>query len=152
MGWFGKSAVAAVLFIIPFISVGFFNRNFGLKPEVILVWYGVGLAVGCFGWTLALKTVNLSELSPSWPLFVAAIIGALFSALPNILLYQSLAIAPNPGLTMAVINVSTVLVFFVSLFLSVVLPRWFVAARFDWVHLTGIILTVAGVALLSFKR
>ena len=152
LGWFGKSVIAAILFIIPFLSVGFFNRNFGLKPEAILVWYGIGLAFGCFGWTLALNTIQLNELSFNWPLFVAAIIGAMFSALPNILLYQALVTAPNPGLPMAIINVSTVLTFFAALVLAKLLPQWFSVAKFDWIHFSGIVFVVAGVVLLSLKR
>lgn len=151
-GWFGKSAIAAVLFVVPFLSVPFFSRNFGLRPEAVLVWYGIGLVLGCFGWGLTLDVVRMNELSPSWPFFMAAVVGAIFSALPNILFYQALATAPNPGLSMAVINLSTVLTYFAALLLAGALPRWFAAARFDWVHLVGIILTVAGVAFLAWKR
>ena len=152
LGWFGKSAVAAMLFTIPFLSVGFLNRNFGLKPEAILVWYAIGLTLGCFGGVITFNTVKLGELSPSWPLLAATIIGALFSALPNILLYQALVMAPNPGLPMAIINISTVFTFFAALALADSLPKWFSAAKFDWIHFGGIVLVAAGVVLLSLRR
>lgn len=151
-GWLGKSVIAAALFIVPFLSAPFFNRNFSLRPEAVLVWYAVGLAFGCFGWGLALNVVKFNELSFSWPLFAAAIVGALFSALPNILLYQALTAAPNPGLPMAVINISTVLTFFAALILAGLFPRWFSAAKFDWIHFSGIVLVVFGVALISWRR
>jgi hypothetical protein len=151
IGWFGKSLIAAVLFVVPFISVGFFSRNFSLKPEVILVWYGIGLAFGCFSGTIVFKIVKLSELSPTIPLVMVAMVGIFFSAIPNILLYQSLAVAPNPGLPMAVINISAILTFFVTIALANFLPKWFVAAKFDWVHIAGIILIILGASLISLK-
>lgn len=152
MGWFGKSILAAFLFIVPFLSVNFFVRNFQLKPEVILIWYFVGLAIGSFGLLISFKLVKLSELSPTIPLIAVAILGLVFGSLPNILLYQALPMSPNPGLPMAIINIATVITFLAAIGLAQILPKWFVTGKFDWVHLCGIALTVIGVSLVALRR
>lgn len=152
LGWFGRSAIAAALFIVPFLSVNFFVRNFHLRPEIILVWYFVGLALGTLSLLFSFKMVSWQELSPTIPLLTVAFFGFIFGSLPNILLYQAIPAAPNPGLPMAIINVATVITFLAAIGLAKVLPQWFEAAKFDWVHLGGIILTALGVALLSLRR
>lgn len=152
MGWFGKSVIAGLLFVVPFLSINFFIRNFQLKPEVILFWYLVGTELGCFGGAILLKIVRLSEFSLSVPLAVVVALGVIFGSSSNILLYQAIAGSPNPAMPVAIININTAIAFFAAIGLAAILPKWFDVGKFGFMQFCGIVLIVLGVVLLSLKR
>ncbi len=148
MHWFYQSIAAALLIVPAWLAVGFFQKNFGLRSEIFLVWYMVGVIPGvCF--------LDGKIFSSSLPIIVIAstILGGLtFGAISNIWIFHAVSAAPNPGLPLALLGITNVLVFVGAAVLGRILPKYFEQAAFDYHHLLGVLLVAAGTALIAIKR
>jgi drug/metabolite transporter (DMT)-like permease len=140
-----------VVIVPAWLAIGFFASRYQIKSDVFLVWYFGGTIIG----TLLLGGVlkNPQVFFPS-PKGVAAMlaVGVGLGTIANVFLYKAIAIAPNPGLPIAVVNAASVLVFLASLALARLLPRDFSATKFDLWHLCGIALTLVGIVIISGRR
>lgn len=147
--WFGQ-AMTATLFLIPgWLAIGFFERNFQVKPDVFLVWYALGMAITAT-W---LGESPLQALVTSWRVVgMILLVGFTVGGVANILLFQAVGRAPNPGLPVAIASAASVGVFLVGALLSVWLPRYFDSVKVDAWSLIGLVLTITGVSIISIRR
>lgn len=152
MSWYSMAFLSAIILTPGFLTPAFLNFNFGLRPDVILAWYFLGMAVGCWAGPVGLGSIPAGALAPTVPLIGAALAGLLFGAGSNILLFRAIVVSPNPGLPLSFINLSVVLTFVASVALASAAPKFFAPARFDLMGLVGVALTLAGVVVLGLRK
>ena len=147
--WLGQSFLA-ILFLVPaWLAIGFFDRNFQIRPDVFLVWYFLGALATfvCFGRS------PLGAMLPSWRIIgVLFLIGLTAGGIANLLVFRAVAAAPNPGLPIAIANASSVGVFLASAALSRLVPRYFAPVTFDPLALLGVVLSLVGTSLIALRR
>ena len=147
--WLLQSFLAAALLVPVWLGIGFFDKNFQMKPEVFLVWYflGVALASACF------SVSSLKELAPSSPMiFVLFCFGVVAGGIANIAIFRAVVSAPNPGLPVAIANTASVGVFLLAALLSRFFPNYFSPVKVDITALMGIFLTVLGISLIAIRK
>ena len=149
--WFSKSIVATFFVVPAFIAIPFFNTRFAVDPLVFLVWYFIGTAL-----SISLYFVIVgkgSALVPSVNLVLAfAAIGFAFGSIANGSLFQAVSLAPNPGIPPVMYATSSIIVFFLSLFLANKFPAAFKPVSADLSRLVGIFLVLFGLYLLAGGR
>lgn len=150
LGWAGR-AILGTLFIIPsWIAIDFFKRNFGVSPEIFLVWYFFGTILST-GAVLSLQRVSLVR---SGIVLIAIIIGLglTMGRLANVLLFTAAAKVPNPGLAVAISSTASAVIIFFSFVLWRVFPDYFSRPQLDLDHLWGVILIIIGMYLVVKPR
>lgn len=146
--WLGQSLLATALLVPCWLAIGFFDRNFGVKSDVFVIWYYIGVIAT----TLYTKKPEVT-LVPSLALVAGmVVIGATIGAGANVLLYRAVASAPNPGLPIAISDWASVGVLVVALMLGKVFPGFFPEGKIDLWQLIGVLLTVAGVSIIAIRR
>lgn len=147
--WLTQSFTAMALLIPAWLAIGFFDRNYQIKPDIFIIWYflGVGLNSLLFGQS------PMSAVFPSWKLIlIILIIGFTVGGVANVALFSAVSKAPNPGLPVAIANVASVGVFFVAALLYRYLPNYFNSVKIDIWALVGLLLTVVGTAIISIRK
>lgn len=154
MTWFGQSVIAMVILTPCWLAVGFFERNFGFKPDVYVVWYFFGIALSVAGYTAATDKSGLERLFPSWQLVFAVIaVGATIGAAANLLLFTAVANAPNASLPSTIANGGGgALVFLTAIFLGEVIPKYFGKSEVSWQAIMGLVLVIAGMGFLGYAK
>ena len=149
LGWVGMSLIAVFTIIPSWLSPGFFEKNFHVRPEVFMIWYFLGVVAGSSSY-LTFKGI------PVIPPLLAGILmvgmGYTFGSITNMLIFAAVPIAPNPGLPPALVNVSSVGVFIAAFVLWRVLPAYFPKVQFDIYHLLGMLITIGGLYLMVRPR
>lgn len=79
-------------------------------------------------------------------------IGMLFGAYANGSLFQSVSLAPNPGLPPVIYSTSSVFVFLLAAMLASVAPRLFDPVSIDLSRALGLLLVLAGLYLVAGGR
>ncbi|GEM_PF-3504762 len=151
MGWLGKSFAALVLLVPVWLLIGWYGER-GVKGEVTALCYAVGCALGMALWIFGIpRNHELAEnLAAHRTLVVAMVgVGLLFGAAIQALIYAALKDSPNPGLPLSIINASAVAVFLIAPMLAKFLPAYFKKAEWNVMTMTGVLLTVAGTALIA---
>ena len=149
LNWFWQSVIAMIFLVPAWRSIGFFNSNFQVRPEVFLTWFALGIAIasGLFG------APSLGSLLPSWRVACTILLlGLILGGVANIQIFRAVDSAPNPGLPVAIANVASVGVFIVAALLAKWMPDYFDHVKTDpWAFL-GIFLTIIGATLISIRR
>src|SRR4051812_14969498 len=126
MSWLCQSLVAVLCLIPVWLAIGFFEKNFQIKPQVFVIWYFLGVVITsalCGGGTL-------SSLMPSFKSVGGVLlVGLTLGAIASILLFRAIGSAPNPGLPVAMSNVASVGVFLVAALLSRWAPSYFSSVK-----------------------
>ena len=146
--WFAKSVLATVSIVPGFLAIPFFKTKFGIDPLVFLVWYfsATALSIAVF-WGLSGRA---AELVPPTPLLFAIILlGLVFGALANGLLFQALGLAPNPGMPPVIYATSSMIVFFLSALLASTFPVLFKPVSVEFGRVAGILLVLSGLYFLA---
>lgn len=152
MNWLSQSLLATGLLIPCWIAIGFFEKNYGVKSDVFLIWYFIG-SILTWVWMSSSGGSNLSGVLPSfWVALSILLVGATLGAGANLLLFRAVETAPNPGVPVAISSFASVGLFLISILLAKVLPGYFSSVKFDTQSLIGVILTVVGVSTLALKR
>lgn len=147
--WFSQSAIAMLCLVPAWLAIGFFDKNYHIRPDVFLVWYFLGIVIT----TVLFRGSPLSSFAPSVKMVgVMLFIGFTIGAISNIMLFRAVASAPNPGLPVAIANVASVGVFFVAVLLARWAPTYFKAVKIDGWSLLGVLLTIAGVSIIATRR
>jgi len=147
--WLGQSVIAMLCLIPAWLAIGFFDRNYQVRPDVFLIWYFLGIAVT----SVLFGGSSLNAIVPSGKLVgVILLIGLTIGAIANILLFRAVAGAPNPGLPVAIANVASVGVFFAASLLSRWAPSYFNSVKTDSWSFLGVVLTVIGASLIAIRR
>ncbi|MBI2552084.1 hypothetical protein HYW17_02175 [Candidatus Uhrbacteria bacterium] len=142
--------MVAMLCLVPaWLAIGFFDRNYQIKPDVFLIWYFLGIAIT----SVLFGGSSLSTIVPSGKLVLAILlIGLTIGAIANILLFRAVAGAPNPGLPVAIANVASVGVFLVAALLSRWAPNYFNSVKTDGWSFLGVVLAIIGASLIAIRR
>jgi len=148
--WLVKAIVSMLFFIPGSFAVPVVQRNFGVRPEVILSWWLLGILLGVSVWLGSQSQLRL--LMPSAPTLIVGLLGLTVGTVANICLYQSIAAAPNPGLPVAVRATNAAVVYVITPILVFVMPRYFHNLEFTWHHFLGVTLIVAGTVLVALKQ
>ena len=136
MNWFILAIVSMVGFT--FMNLLFKKAlNVGVKSEILVFYvFGIGTLISLayllsIGESLEVTKVSLSILAAA----------ALFSIVSNVILTQSIKIAPNPGYALAVNSAQILLVTVASYFIF--------KSDFTLIKGVGAVLTVIGLVLLG---
>lgn len=149
--WFSKSIIATFFVVPAFIAIPFFKTRFDVDPLVFLVWYFAGTAMSISLYFVLVG--RASVLLPSVNLVLAFLaIGLVFGSIANGSLFQAVSLAPNPGIPPVIYATSSIVVFFLSLFLASKFPAAFKPASADIGRLAGIFLVLFGLYLLAGGR
>jgi len=149
--WFSKSIIATFFVVPAFIAIPFFKTRFDVDPLAFLVWYFAGTALSISVYFGAVG--RASALFPSASLVLAfLVIGFAFGSVANGSLFQAVSLAPNPGIPPVIYATSSIVVFFLSLFLASKFPAAFKPASADIGRLAGIFLVLFGLYLLAGGR
>ena len=149
--WLVKSIVAMVWITPAWLLIGFASKHFGMKPEITFIWYVLGMLVGS-PFLLPYLNISFGELKPTIAAIIVVIFGIVIGALTNMLVFGAVNAAPNPGLPVAIVNASSILVFVFSALLAILLPKYFNLVRFDVYHLVGILLTMIGIGIIALHK
>ena len=85
--WLGQSVIAMLCLIPAWLAIGFFDRNYQVRPDVFLIWYLLGIAIT----SVLFKASSLNSIVPSWRIAGAMILlGLTIGAFANILLFLRL--------------------------------------------------------------
>ncbi len=152
MDWLTKTLLATALLVPAWLSIGFFEKAFRLRAEVVTMWYMFGIALGSMFALPMFKIVTPREMAPNTSVLWVLLVGLVIGTSSNQLLFSSLSQAPNPGIPIAISNGAGALVFLVAGGLAAWLPQHFSAVSMDRYHLLGILLTVGGTALIVVRR
>jgi peptidoglycan/LPS O-acetylase OafA/YrhL len=149
LDWFTQSILATIALMLVWPAIGFFKKNFDVSPSVFVVWYFLGVAIAC----TFLRDSPFEVFAPGTYSIVAILaIGLLIGGLANMLAFNAVAVAPNPGIPTALFGVASIGVFFISIICYNIWPTYFDKATFDWQSFIGVTLSLAGVAILAIKR
>lgn len=148
--WFGNAIVAMIAMIPLFFTVGLLERRFGLRSDITAVLWMVGTSIGILIWILSQG--RGAEFVLRAPHIVLLGMGLVLGAITNVCLFRSFASAPNPGLTVAIVNANAVLAILIGGPLAMLLPRYFEHQTLSWGHWVGSVLVVSGVFLIGIKR
>ncbi|MBI2039398.1 MAG: hypothetical protein HYT22_03960 [Candidatus Niyogibacteria bacterium] len=147
--WLWQSVISMLCLIVPWLSIGFFDRNFQVRPDVFLIWYFLGVAAT----SMFFGGAPFTAIAPSWKLVGGMLfVGLTFGAIANLLIFRAVAVAPNPGLPLAIVNVSSVAVFVISALLARWIPDHFSPVKTDLWSATGVLLTIIGASLIAIRR
>jgi drug/metabolite transporter (DMT)-like permease len=150
MGWLGKSILALVL-VTPVFMAGPVLKERGLRPETFCLWYYLGCFIGIAGYVSRSKLWENSVAHP-WMSAGLLLTSIALGAAVQILLFQSMSEAPNPGIPLTIVNLSAVIICVVTPWLYKLAPQVFAKAELDSQKLLGIVLALAGVALIVTKK
>ncbi|GEM_PF-1085273 len=147
--WAVMSIIGTACITPSWLGIGFFQKNFGVRSEVFMIWYFLGVVAGssCF---LGAKGVSLFMPTGAWLAIV--LVGITFGSAANMLLFAATPLAPNQGLPAAIASFASVIVFMLSLGLYWLLPSYFTNVQVDTYHILGMFLAVAGVILMAMPR
>ena len=149
MGWIGMSVIAMFTIIPSWLSPGFFEKNFGVRPEIFMMWYFFWVSLGS---AFFLHHRGVPVVPPFVPWILMAGVSIAFGIVTNILVFTSVPLAPNPGLVQTIVGASSVGVFFSALILSRILPEYFNKIKFDGYDLLGMAIVITGLFVMVRPR
>ncbi len=149
MNWLQYSLVAMVALVPLLVSTGVAVKHFGIKADIIPIYYSLGVVIGIAVWILAKSRGQ--ELTLGKPHLFFLVLGMTCGVVLNVCFYKALAIAPNPGLPPAIVNGSSAVTFFIVVPLAAMAPKFFQQAQISWKHALGLVLVLVGTSLFSFK-
>ncbi len=156
MGWISKSLILAIVFAaFPLLITNMAQR--GVKPEVTIAWWTVGVPIGIFILSMCggggLITNDYHDFFINTKAILTVfLLGATVGVILNTFYGQAVRDAPNPALAIAVINSSMVFAFLLAPLFHKIMPRSFPAVTMDWTGITGTILVLMGVVMISKSR
>lgn len=146
--WVWQSVVSMLILSPIWVAIVFFDKNYQIKPNVFLIWY----FIGSIAYTAFLEGFSVKSLMPSLGIIFILLVTGLVGGMANTLLFNAVASAPNPGLPVAIGNGASVGSFVLVVLLSRWVPNYFSESKVDIWAFVGILLTVAGVALIATRR
>ena len=147
--WLSQSLIAAVLLIPAWLAIGFFDRNFQVKPEVFLVWYFPGI----IALSILFRQAPLKALAPSFGIVCAIVLmGLAIGGIANVLIFRAVANAPNPGLPLVLLNITNVGVYLVAAPLSQWLPEYFNTVKIDMWTFLGVVSVTVGASIIAVRQ
>ena len=147
--WLSQSLIAAILLIPAWLAIGFFDRNYQVKPETFLVWYFPGV----IALAILFRQSPLKALVPSFGIVCAILlIGLALGGISNVLMFRAVANAPNPGLPLVLLNITNVGVYLIAAPLSRWLPSYFSTVKIDMYTFFGVVLVTVGASMIAVRQ
>ncbi len=150
--WSTQATLGLAIVIPAWIAIGFFAKNFQVPAHIFIFWYFIGMLIGIPVFLLSAKFATPSDFQFGAPQFAIVLTGILFGAVANTLVFMAVNKAPNPGLPIAIAGSASVFVFFLTIVLAALFPKYFNPSTADPYHFLGLLLTLAGVVLIGYKR
>lgn len=149
MNWFVQSLISMLCLIPTYLAIGFFDKNYQVRPDVFLIWYFLGNVIT----SAFFRGLSSNTIIPSGKLVgMILLIGLTIGAIANILLFRAVSSAPNPGLPVAIVSATSIGVFLIAVLLSRWAPNHFNSVKTDVWSFLGIVFVVIGVSLIAIKR
>lgn len=149
--WFTKAVIATLTIVPTFLAIPLLKTRYGVDTLVYVVWYFGATAVSmALFFTLSGRAAAL--LPPAGVLAAIIAIGLVCGATANGLLFQSVGLAPNPGLPPVIYACSSIVVFGLSVALASSFPSIFRPVSADPARLAGIVLVIVGLYLMAGGR
>ena len=101
LSWVAKSLIATLCLVPLLLAIGFLGWNCQVRAEATMIWYFFGIVIGALLVMWRLNIINGSDLALTMPHFAVLLMGMVLGVASNILLFQAIPVAPNPGLPMA---------------------------------------------------
>ncbi len=148
--WLQQSIIALCLTTPVYLALGFMEKNYGVKSDIFLIWYFLGVACT----PVIFGGHAIAVIMPSWRLIlVILLIGLLIGGVANVMAFRAVNNSPNPGLPIAIISGGTSMcVFLASALLAKIVPSYFNNYKFDAWSLIGIILVIAGITIIVVRK
>jgi len=153
MNWVAQSVMAMLCLVPVTIVIPFCSKYYRVNPTLGIFWYYLG-AAACMAVVVTRLDVKqvLLLCPPLSMLWIVLLVGLVFGGTANILLFTAASTAPNSGLPFAIIGGAPVISYFVAIWVARVVPSYTAQGRFDWWQLIGLLLTITGVALISWRK
>ena len=153
MNWLSQSLISAMLLIPVWLAIGFFDRNYQVKPDTFLIWYFPGIIALSALMLFRQSQSPLKALVPSFGVVsVILLIGLAIGGVANVLIFRAVADAPNPGLPLVLLNITNVGVYLIAAPLSRWLPSYFSAVKIDMYTFFGVILVTIGASMIAMRQ
>lgn len=151
--WLAQS-IASLLFVIPaWLSIAFFQKVYGVKGEVMMMWFFFGTSVGAAVIMRTFLVGSFLDLVPSGGVLLGILlVGLTFGASTNVLLFSATAVAPNQAIPPMIQNASQIFVFPLAILLGMYFPKLFPPAEMDPWRFVGIVLVLFGGIFMAFGR
>ena len=156
LSWIWKSIIAMLLIVPLVLLAGFFRSNYGVKSEGVLFAWVAGVAVGIiclseFG-VAGLNAKNLYQ--PFWPLVCIFFIGMISGTFANVFLIMAMfdPAVPNPAIPYAIFGINPAVAYLLTLGAALIFPQFFKGIEFRITDLLGVVLMVAGMTVLIYRR
>jgi hypothetical protein len=145
--WVVQTLLAIVFLTPAWLAMPYFQSKYGVSGTVFGVWYFFGSAL-----SMALFGVPKHTLVPSIGIVTAILsIGLTIGAMANAMLFTAVAAAPNPGLAVSLVNLTSLTTLFGAMLLAYLLPAHFTADAITARHVVGVVLILLGAALIAVK-
>ncbi|MCH8888968.1 hypothetical protein IID26_00895, partial [Patescibacteria group bacterium] len=136
MHWTTKSIIAMFLLVPFFLLIPTLSKHFGLRSETGMLMWFFGTVVGIVVWSL--YTNQLEILSIKAPALLVLLMGIVFGAAANILLGQSMVVAPNPGFPIAIISGNIAIIIILAPILAYFIPQFFDVEKITFLRGAGV--------------
>ncbi len=144
--WLLMVILSTIISIPIYLAVGFFSKNYHVKPDIFLIWYFLGVAIAS---TMLRESVFEVTTIPWKVIGSILLIGIILGGLGNILLFRSVAIAPNPGLATAIAGSASVGMYFLAWVLAKWFPAYFNEAIITTQSFIGLFFTILGITIIA---
>ena len=151
--WLSQSLIAATLLIPAWLAIGFFDRNYQVKPDTFLIWYFPGIIALSVLMLFRQSPSPLKALVPSFEIVCAILlIGLAIGGIANVLIFRAVVNAPNPGLPLVFLNITNVGVYLIAAPLSRWLPNYFNTVKIDMWTFLGVVLVTVGASIIAIRQ
>jgi len=148
--WFSKAFVGMLLISPLMLVTGVAERNFGIRSEVTALLWMQGVSVGLIACLVQQgRGHEILAVSPMW--FAILLYATIAGGPGNVLAFQALVIAPNPGLVSSILNGTALVAFILAPALALLSPTLFPPWQFSWREAFGVVLMFAGAGLIATK-
>ncbi len=145
--WVTLALVSVALLTPPWLAIPYFNRHYGVSGGVFVIWYFLGAAA-----SIAVFEGGSGKLVPSWGVVAAIVaIGLTFGGIGNNAIFTAVAKAPNPGLAVAIMNLTGLTTLIAAVVLAVLWPSHFPKEIVSVQSVIGSVLIIIGAGLIAMK-
>lgn len=156
MGWMGRAIMGMFAIVPSWMGVDFFQKNFNIRGEIMMVWYFAGVVLGSSVLMRMMSMASTGDFLPSRGKLLILILGLTCGAIANLLIFGATALAAslgkNPALVVIITNMASVVVFFLSAALSYLAPAYVSQIKFNLFDLIGVLTIIVGMGIIIVNR
>lgn len=156
MGWMGRAIIGMFAIVPSWMGVDFFQKNFSIRGEMMMVWYFAGVVMGSSVLMRMMGMATTGDFLPSRGKLLIMALGLTCGAIANLLIFGATGLAAmlgkNPALVVIITNMASVVVFFLSVALSYVAPAYVSQIKFSLFDFIGVLTIIAGMGMIIMNR